>query len=101
MAALPTAEAHLLVKTFFLWTNYFSYELPLLDIIRTRRRWDSGSDQQSTQWTELGRREWDEGGKGSRGNGLVALPGPPVSKGGPVRDERATGLLSVTAPADE
>ena len=34
-------------------------------------------------------------------SGLVVLPGPPVSKGGPVRDERATGLLSVTAPTDE
>ena len=61
----------------------------------------TGSKRQSAQRSELGRRDWDEGGKGLRGNGLVALPGPPVSKGGSVRDERATGLLSVTAPADE
>ena len=65
----------------------FYYELLLLNLIHTRRRRDSGSKQQSAQRTELGRRDWDEGGKGSRGGGLVVLPGPPVSKGGPIRDE--------------
>ena len=86
---------------FFLIMKRFYYELLLLNLIHTRRRRDSGSKQQSAQRTELGRRDWDEGGKGSRGGGLVVLPGPPVSKGGPIRDERATGLLSVTAPTDE
>jgi hypothetical protein len=33
--------------------------------------------------------------------GLVVLPGLPVSKGGPIRDERALGLLSVPTPADK
>ncbi len=33
--------------------------------------------------------------------GLVVLPGLPVSMGSPVRDERAPGLLSIPAPADE
>jgi hypothetical protein len=33
--------------------------------------------------------------------GLVVLPGLPVSNGSPVRDERAPGLLSIPAPADE
>ena len=56
---------------------------------------------QSAQWTEFGRRDWDEEGRGSRGSGLVVLPGPLVSKGGPVRNERAAGLLLVTAPTDE
>ena len=95
---LPQAVQHFF---FFFVMKRFYYELLLLNLIHTRRRRDSGSKQQSAQRTELGRRDWDEGGKGSRGGGLVVLPGPPVSKGGPIRDERATGLLSVTAPTDE
>ena len=33
--------------------------------------------------------------------GLVVLPGLPVAKGSPVRDERASRLLSVPAPTDK
>jgi hypothetical protein len=33
--------------------------------------------------------------------GLVVLPGLPVSKGSPVRDERAPGLLLIPASVDE
>ncbi len=40
-------------------------------------------------------------GRESEVRGLVVLPGLPVCKGGPVRDERALGLLSISAPADE
>jgi hypothetical protein len=32
---------------------------------------------------------------------LVVLPGLPVTKGSPVRDERVPGLLLISAPADE
>ncbi len=40
-------------------------------------------------------------GRESEVRGLVVLPGLPVSKGSPVRDERAPGLLSIPAPTDE
>ncbi len=50
----------------------------------------------SAELVEIGERE-----KGSRLGGLVVLPGLPVAKGSPVRDERASGMLSVPAPADE
>jgi hypothetical protein len=40
-------------------------------------------------------------GRESEVRGLVVLPGLPVSKGSPVRDERAAGLLSIPAPTDE
>ncbi len=40
-------------------------------------------------------------GRESEVKGLVVLPGLPVSKGSPVRDERAWGLLSIPAPTDE
>jgi hypothetical protein len=40
-------------------------------------------------------------GRESEVRGLVVLPGLPVSKGSPVWDERAPGLLSIPAPADE
>jgi hypothetical protein len=40
-------------------------------------------------------------GRESEVKGLVVLPGLPVSKGSPVRDERARGLLSIPAPTDE
>jgi hypothetical protein len=40
-------------------------------------------------------------GRESQVRGLVVLPGLPVSKGSPVRDERAPGLLSIPAPTDE
>ena len=41
--------------------------------------------------------EREGGGRG----GLVVLPGLPVAKGSPVRDERVSGVLSISAPADE
>jgi hypothetical protein len=40
-------------------------------------------------------------GRESEVRGLVVLPGLPVSKGSPIRDERVPGLLSIPAPADE
>ncbi len=40
-------------------------------------------------------------GRESEVRGLVVLPGLPVSKGSPVRNERVPGLLSIPAPADE
>ena len=40
-------------------------------------------------------------GRESEVRGLVVLPGLPVSKCSPVRDERALGLPLIPAPADE
>ncbi len=40
-------------------------------------------------------------GRASEVRGFVVLPGLPVSKGSPIRDERVEGLLSIPAPADE
>jgi hypothetical protein len=40
-------------------------------------------------------------GRESEVRALVVLPGLPVTKGSPIRDERAPGLLSIPAPVDE
>ena len=40
-------------------------------------------------------------GKSEGGGKLVVLPGLPVAQGSSVRYERASGALSVPAPADE
>ncbi len=40
-------------------------------------------------------------GREAKVRGLVVLPGLPVSKGSPVRDERTPGLLWIPAPMDE
>ncbi len=40
-------------------------------------------------------------GRESELRGSIVLPDLPVSKGSPVRDERALGLLLISAPADE
>ncbi len=39
--------------------------------------------------------------KSEGGGKLVVLPGLPVAQGSSVRNERASGVLSVPAPADE